>query len=888
MIKRYLLLCLFLFPILLFSQNNYISIKGRVLNEFKTPISFATIKLLDFHNSLILKFAFSDTAGDYSLVDINKSDSLKIEITSLGYHSIIKTIYIHNYINILNFEMQRNNSQLPSVKVSSYINFKQKKDTTTFFTENYRISDKEKLGFMLKNIPGFEINEIGNIIFNGKIITKILVDNEEFSQNNLSVITNNLTALNIKSLDIIDNYFNQFDYSKKNELIGETVLNLNINKNRSQFFMGSSSFSEDFSLKKYEFKFDELSLLKRTKIFTVGNSNNVGLLANNISGSNKNTYQELDNIKFEPLINISNNVTNKYINELYYNNNNSKLLNTYISYKYNDIINSRSSISWERDRNVLSQKIDKFYNFNFTNINTSELTNLSKEVNQFDFRDETILHINKKLQSVFQAKINLKTELAINTDTSILINLHKSELNTVKNLYTFKLFNTYVFSNSTLINTSISYEKKSAPQRYNTQPFYIDTFDINKSYFNEHVNINTYTVLVFNSEIKSNFGFGTIRLGYDNMRLKHSLNTNMISISDLNTLSKNIDNKIYYDNDINTIYLNYSKNVTKFLTFTTDFKLNINEIRLNDTIIDLKIFRNKTKLLPTYNLIYNINDKSKIYINYFSNLISPNLYDNISGNSFIDNKNIRIGTSDNIGFPSSKNFNINFNHIDLIEKKLILSAGYINNNNNELYLKNIIGFNYFIFSTMVYMPHQEKTNMYYARFEKLLPYINSKYVLKFTLFDKSGTFINNNVYINNVISGASLDYNYNYSLKKLFYFDFKGNISHNRSTNNNMYNQNIDLYNSLNLKYYLNKSVSFEYNFDYFSNQAKSKVNNFNLSNFNFEYTPLKSNLFFTFNVRNIFDNKHITAFSQQLSESSINYLNLNNRKFILEISFNF
>ena len=63
--------------------------------------------------------------------------------------------------------------------------------------------------------------------------------------------------------------------------------------------MGSSSFSEDITLKKYELKFDELSLLNRTKILTIGNSNNVGLLAYNISGSKNNTYQELDNIKFE-------------------------------------------------------------------------------------------------------------------------------------------------------------------------------------------------------------------------------------------------------------------------------------------------------------------------------------------------------------------------------------------------------------------------------------------------------------------------------------------------------------------------------------------------------------------------------------------------------------
>ena len=110
-------------------------------------------------------------------------------------------------------------------------------------------------------------------------------------------------------------------------------------------------------------------------------------------------------------------------------------------------------------------------------------------MNQFIFKNETILHINKKLQSVFQSKINLKSDLSIISDTSSFITLHKSELNTVKNLYTFKLFNTYVFSNSTLINSTISYEKHFAPQRYNTQPFYLDTFNINKSYFDEHVNI---------------------------------------------------------------------------------------------------------------------------------------------------------------------------------------------------------------------------------------------------------------------------------------------------------------------------------------------------------------------------------------------------------------
>ena len=72
----------------------------------------------------------------------------------------------------------------------------------------------------------------------------------EVTETDKNTFNMNVSEEYIKSLDVIDNYFNQFDYSKKNELIGETVLNLNINKNRSQLFMGSSSFSEDITLKK--------------------------------------------------------------------------------------------------------------------------------------------------------------------------------------------------------------------------------------------------------------------------------------------------------------------------------------------------------------------------------------------------------------------------------------------------------------------------------------------------------------------------------------------------------------------------------------------------------------------------------------------------------------
>ena len=112
----------------LFSFSQEITIKGIIKDNKNRGIQNASVSILDESDDF-LGYAFTDENGLYSIsFDKSKNETIKIEISCLGYKKIIQFINSRNQIQ--NYQLEEKIESLQEVVVESSKKIKINQDTT--------------------------------------------------------------------------------------------------------------------------------------------------------------------------------------------------------------------------------------------------------------------------------------------------------------------------------------------------------------------------------------------------------------------------------------------------------------------------------------------------------------------------------------------------------------------------------------------------------------------------------------------------------------------------------------------------------------------------------------------------------------------------------------
>lgn len=171
-------------------------------------------------------------------------------------------------------------------------------DTTTFQVAAFADSTESSVEELLKKLPGMQVDEQGNIRYNGKPISKVLIEGDDMFGGNYALGTRNIRATAIEKVDVIDHYLEN-SLLKDVVYSDDMVLNLTIAKEQKRILSGTVSpsigYGEEFKAKESVSLF---SFTKTSKALLFGNWNNVGLNAigevNAIGGNPLNKSLDLE------------------------------------------------------------------------------------------------------------------------------------------------------------------------------------------------------------------------------------------------------------------------------------------------------------------------------------------------------------------------------------------------------------------------------------------------------------------------------------------------------------------------------------------------------------------------------------------------------------------
>lgn len=241
----FLLVC-FLFSFFGFSQK--MNITGVVFdttgNKRLANISVLTVRIKD---SLLLNFTRTKPDGSFELTNF-PIDTFSLIIEHPEYEA--KTYYIIGHKGNLEINIPRIQLNSVTKNFAEVVVFANKNpifyrgDTLVYVADSFKVGENAVVEDLLKKLPGIKVNEDGTLTSQGKDISQVLVDGDEFFGSDPTIATRNLGAKSISSVQV---------YEKKNEnsKVGEDekiqVLDLKLKDGAKKGYFGKISGASDFA-----------------------------------------------------------------------------------------------------------------------------------------------------------------------------------------------------------------------------------------------------------------------------------------------------------------------------------------------------------------------------------------------------------------------------------------------------------------------------------------------------------------------------------------------------------------------------------------------------------------------------------------------------------------
>lgn len=233
-----MLFCLTLLcPLSILAQ---ITVSGRILDETKSPLPYANVRITTTQGKLAGGQA-TDNKGAYHIKGL-QAGSYILEISYTGYKSHQETLQLSNKtpIHKLKDITLKEGSMLSEVMVvGKATEVTLKGDTIEYNASSFAPAEGAELLELIKKLPGAEVDESGNVKVNGKSISQIMVDGKRFFESDPKVALKNLPAELVEKVQVLDRESDQSRMTGFSDGNEETVINLTIKPGRKQGLFGT-------------------------------------------------------------------------------------------------------------------------------------------------------------------------------------------------------------------------------------------------------------------------------------------------------------------------------------------------------------------------------------------------------------------------------------------------------------------------------------------------------------------------------------------------------------------------------------------------------------------------------------------------------------------------
>ena len=872
--KVLILILASLFSNIIFSQT----LKGKIQNTLKEPIS-ANILIKNSENkNLISEFFKTDDNGDFTAVLEENYTKIYFEITAMGYEKIADSIISpsKNRTYNLNYILNEKITELQEVIVSQE-KFEIEGDTVSFNPRSYKDGTERKVEDLIKKLPGMEVEENGSIKYRGKKVTSVQLEGDDLFGYNYAMGTRNISVDMVEQVQAIDNY-SANPLLKGIENSEEVAINLKLKKGKLDI-SGNGNLGSGFDNNidpRNDLNFNLLGISKKYKSFSSISYNNVGL--NNSAEdyfSMSASLEDIQNEDFYAKKIIPENIFMSNFDTQRANINNQLAVSNNLIYRFSQKLSLKANISFLNDKITFLENNNTFFNTENINYNDQSET-IKKPINkQLGFK----LTYNTSKVSLLEIETAIQSE-KINTSNSIVQNnntFFNTSLKTENIFWNNKIQYTYKISNNKALQYISNFSINAIPQELNIYPISFSfNGNLQKSEFEKKYYSNKFVLLGNSKKNKYVFTLGSV---FENNPFNSNLFENNSSIN------PDFINQFNY------------KKATLFSEFGTTYALenwkfqptlrisSINQTYKNDLESTNKTMQSFI-VIPSLNISYSLSGNSTFKLTGSYEEKTPNeeyLFTNLIAQN---NRFIRRNILD-LNLQQNQNYILSYRYNNLFTA-FSTNLSLIYNNNKNTYLSSIEIQDNFTISTFFQSPTNIENYSLNFGIEKYVNFLNSniKHVSNYGINNYKNV-VNQSDLRNN----QSRNYNAYFFITTVFNFPInfqnKFNYSNiNFISDNQNSNTNISFNNNLKMLIKPNNKFLFTISYDYF--KPNTKLNeDFTFLDFEIKYKPKKMRFIeFWLTGKNLLNNTFFSQTENTDFQNTTYQSSLMPRHFLLTLDF--
>jgi hypothetical protein len=238
-ISRYLLMILIGCSNLLIAQNpTKVTIRSTILDTTNAEVPFATVMLLNPHDSTLVNFTTSDSKGAFTFSNVkNIPYLLKISHVSYLPHQELIQVSPTPLNDMGMVRVKPISKALMEVVVrAAKAPLRIRGDTVEYDATTFKVPPGSTVEDLLRRLPGIEVDAEGNIKTQGKDVKRVFVDGKTFFGDDPKSVTKNLDAEAVSKVQVYDEKSEQTKLTGVDDGTKEKAMNLEL---KEEFKKGS-------------------------------------------------------------------------------------------------------------------------------------------------------------------------------------------------------------------------------------------------------------------------------------------------------------------------------------------------------------------------------------------------------------------------------------------------------------------------------------------------------------------------------------------------------------------------------------------------------------------------------------------------------------------------
>lgn len=237
---KFYFLLLFLFCSYLFVNSQEIKLTGIVKDSIGNPIEMANVIAINAENQALESFGITNSSGQYKL-DLKTNTVYSVRVSYLGFKSNEFSFTAPTASAVKDIVLLEQADQLDEVEVTYEMPITVKGDTIVYNADSFVSGTEKKLKDVLKNLPGIEVNDDGQIEVEGKKVAKVMVEGKDFFDGDSKLAIENIPANALDKVEVLRNYNEVTQMKGLTNDDDNVALNIRLKQGKKKFWFGEIS-----------------------------------------------------------------------------------------------------------------------------------------------------------------------------------------------------------------------------------------------------------------------------------------------------------------------------------------------------------------------------------------------------------------------------------------------------------------------------------------------------------------------------------------------------------------------------------------------------------------------------------------------------------------------